>query len=138
VRRREWLGRRDADERRDTDDTDAFDAVRDHSDAIDSDGDHSDAIDSDGDRFDAIDPDCHGVPNDNGGRGNPATSHDNGLQCHDNVWSQSCRGRSRGCGRGVAERGIEQHAVGLDRVRNSRGGGPHRRDRLVVAETLRP
>jgi hypothetical protein len=28
--------------------------------------------------------------------------------------------------------------VGLDRIRNSRGGSPHRRDRLVVAETLRP
>ena len=37
-----------------------------------------------------------------------------------------------------AGRRIEQHAVGLDRIRNSRGGGPHRRDRLVVAETLRP
>ena len=67
MRRREWLGRRDADERRDTDD--------------------ADAIDSDGDRSDAIDPDCHGVPNDNRGRGNPATGHDNDLQYHDNVWS---------------------------------------------------
>jgi hypothetical protein len=27
--------------------------------------------------------------------------------------------------------------VGLDRLRNSCGGGPHRRDRLVVAQTLR-
>jgi hypothetical protein len=88
VRRREWLGRRDADERRDTDDADA----------IDSDGDRSDAIDSDGDRSDAIDPDCHGVPNDNRGRGNPATGHDNDLRCHDNVWSQSRRGRGRGSG----------------------------------------
>jgi hypothetical protein len=85
VRRREWLGRRDADERRDTDDADA----------IDSDGERSDAIDSDGDRSDAIDHDCHGVPNDNRGRGIPATSHDDGLRCHDNVWSQSRRGRGR-------------------------------------------
>jgi hypothetical protein len=28
--------------------------------------------------------------------------------------------------------------VGLDRLCHPRGGGPHRRDRLVVAETLRP
>jgi hypothetical protein len=77
VRRREWLGRRDADERRDTDDADA----------IGSDGDRSDAIDPDRDRSDAIDPDCHGVPNDNRGRGNPATGHDDGLRYHDNVWS---------------------------------------------------
>ena len=89
VRRREWLGSQDADERCDTDDPDA----------IDPDGD--DAIDSDGDRSDAIDPDCHGVPNDNRGRGIPAASHDNDLRCHDNVWSQSRRGRGRG--RGVAE-----------------------------------
>ena len=112
MRRREWLGGRDADERRDTDDADAIDALRDRSDAIDSDGDRSDAIDSDGDRSDAIDPDgdrsdaidpdCHGVPNDNRGRGDPATGHDNDLRCHDNVWSQSRRGR--GCGRGGAER----------------------------------
>jgi hypothetical protein len=98
VRRREWLGRRDADERRDTDDADAIDSDGDRSDAIDSDGDRSDAIDPDGDRSDAIDPDCHGVPNDNRGRGNPATGHDNDLRCHDNVWSQSRRGRGRGGG----------------------------------------
>jgi hypothetical protein len=108
VRRREWLGRRDADERRDTDDADAIDSDRSdaidshRSDAIDPDGDRSDAIDPDGDRSDAIDPDCHGVPNDNRGRGNPATGHNNDLRCHDNVWSQSRRGRGRG--RGVAER----------------------------------
>jgi hypothetical protein len=90
VRWREWICRRDADERRDTDDADA----------IDSDGDRSDAIDSDGDRSDGIDSDFHGVPNDNRGRGIPATSHDNGLRCHDDVWSQSRCGR----GRGVAER----------------------------------
>ena len=125
VRRREWLGRRDADERRDTDDADA----------IDPDGDRTDAIDPDGDCFDAIDPDCHGVQNDNRGRGIPAASHDNDLQCHNNVWSQSRRGRGR---RRVAERRIEQHAVGLDRLCNSRGGGHCRWDRLVVAETLRP
>jgi hypothetical protein len=96
VRRREWLGRRDADEQRDTDDADAIDSDSDRSDAIDSDGDRSDAIDPDGDCSDAIDPDCHGVPNDNRGRGNPATGHDNDLRCHDNVWSQSRRGRGRG------------------------------------------
>jgi hypothetical protein len=28
--------------------------------------------------------------------------------------------------------------VGLDRLRNPRGGRPRRRDRLVVAKTLRP
>jgi hypothetical protein len=92
VRRREWLGRRDTDERRDTDDADAIDTLRDRSDAIDSNGDRSDAIDSD----------CHGIANDNRGRGIPATSHDDGLRCHDNVWSQSRRGCGRG--RGVAER----------------------------------
>jgi hypothetical protein len=102
VRRREWLGRRDPDERRDTDDADAIDSDGDRSDAIDPDGDRSDAIDPDGDRSDAIDPDCDGVPNDNRGRGDPATGHDNDLRCHDNVWSQSRRGR--GCGRGGAER----------------------------------
>ena len=102
MRRREWLGRRDADERRDTDDADAIDSDGDRSDAIDPDGDRSDAIDPDGDRSDAIDVDSHGVPNDNRGRGDPATSHDNDLRCHDNVWSQSRRGRGRG--RGVAER----------------------------------
>jgi hypothetical protein len=130
VRRREWLSRGDADERRDTDDADAIDA-----DAIDSDGDRSDAIDSDGDRSHTIDPDCHGVPNDNGRRGIPATGHDNGLRRHDNVGSQSRRGRGGGRGgcRGVAGRGIEQHAVGLDRIRDSRRGGHHRRDHLVVA-----
>ena len=87
MRRREWLGGRDADERRDTDDSDAIDALRDRSDAIDSDGDRSDAIDSDGDRSDAIDRDRDGVPDDNRGRGDPATSHDNDFRCHDNVWS---------------------------------------------------
>ena len=111
VRRREWLGSQDADERRDTDDADAIDpdAVRSdaidpdrvRSDPIDPDSDSSDAINSDGDRSDAIDHDSDGVPNDNR-RGIPATSHDNGLRCHDNVWSQSRRGRGRG--RGVAER----------------------------------
>ena len=102
VRRREWLGRRDADERRDTDDADAVDSDGDRSDTIDPDGDRSNTIDPDGDRSDAIDSDCHGVPNDNRGRGDPATGHDNDLRCHDNVWSQSRRGRGRG--RGVAER----------------------------------
>jgi hypothetical protein len=100
VRRREWLGRRDVDERRDTDDADALDSDGDRSDTIDSDGDRSDAIDSDRDRSDAIHSDRHGVPNDNRGRGNPATSHDDGLRYHDNVGSQSRRGRSRS----VAER----------------------------------
>ncbi len=102
MRRRERLGRRDADERRDTDDADAIDSDGDRADAIDPDGDRPHAIDSYGDHPDAIDPDCHGVANDNRGRGNPATSHDNDLRCHDNVWSQSRRGRGRG--RGVAER----------------------------------
>jgi hypothetical protein len=82
VRRREWLGRRNADKRRDTD--------------------NADAIDSDGDRSDAIDRDRYRVPDDNRGRGIPATSHDDGLRYHDNVWSQSRRGRGRG--RGVSER----------------------------------
>jgi hypothetical protein len=85
VRRREWLGRRNADERRDTNDADAIDSGR----------DHSDALDPDGDRSDAIDPDRHGVPNDNRGGGIPATGDDDGLQYHDNVWSQSRRGRCR-------------------------------------------
>ena len=102
VRRREWLGRRDADERRDTDDADAIDPDGDRADAIDPDGDRPHAIDSDGDHPDAIDPDCYRVPNDNRGRGNPATGHDNDLRCDDDVWSQSRRGRGRG--RGVAER----------------------------------
>ncbi len=102
MRRREWLGRRNADERRDTNDADALDSGGDHSDALDSDGDRSDALDPDGDRSDALDPDCHGVPNDNRGRGFPATGHDNGLH-HDDVWSQSRRGRGGG-GRGVARR----------------------------------
>jgi hypothetical protein len=102
VRRRKWLGRRDADERRDTDDPDAIDSDRDRTDAIDPDRDRSDTIDPDGDRSDAIDRDCHGVPNDNGGRGNPAAGHHNDHRCHDNVWSQSRRGRGRG--RGVSER----------------------------------
>jgi hypothetical protein len=98
VRRREWLGGRDADERRDTDDADAIDALR----------DRSDAIDSDGDRSDAIDRDRHGVPNDNRGRGDPATGHDDDHRCYDNVWwSQSRRGRGGGCRRGVAGRRIE-------------------------------
>ena len=147
MRRREWLGGQDADERRDTDDADAIDSDavrsdaidpdRDRSDAIDPDRDRSDAINSDGDRSDAIDHDSDGVPNDNR-CGIPPTRHHNGLPNHD-VWSQSRGGggRSRG-GSGVAGRRIEQHAVGLDCLRNSRGGGPHRRDRLVVAETLRP
>jgi hypothetical protein len=102
VRRRKWLGRRDADERRDTDDPDAIDSDRDRTDAIDPDRDRSDTIDPAGDRSDAIDRDCHGVPNDNGGRGNPAAGHHNDHRCHDNVWSQSRRGRGRG--RGVSER----------------------------------
>jgi hypothetical protein len=146
VRRREWLGSQDVDERRDTDDADAIDpdAVRsdaidpdrDRSDAIDHDSDRSDAINSDRDRSDAIDRDRNGVPNDDR-RGIPTTSHDNGLHYHD-VWSQSRGGggRSRGGSSGAGRR-IEQHAVGLDCLRNSRGGGHHRRDRLVVAETLR-
>ena len=100
--RREWLRRRDADERRDTDDADAVDSDGDRSNTVDPDGDRSNTIDPDGDRSDAIDPDCHGVPNDNRGRGDPATGHDNDLRYHDNVWSQSRRGRGRG--RGVAER----------------------------------
>ena len=95
MRRWEWLRRRDADERRDTDDADAIDALRDRSDAIDSDGDRSDAIHSDGDRPDAIDHDCHGVQDDDRGRSIPAAGHDNGLRYHDNVWSQSRRGRGR-------------------------------------------
>ena len=142
---RERLGSQDAVERRNTDDpdaidpdavrSDAIDPDRDRSDAIDPDRDRSDSINSDGDRSDAIDRDRNGVPNDNR-RGIPATSHDNGL--HDDVWSQSGGGGGRGGGgRSVAGRRIEQHAVGLDCLRNSRGGGPHRRDRLVVAETLR-
>jgi len=102
VRRREWLGRRNADKRRDTDNADAIDSDGDRSHAIDSDGDGSHAIDSDGDRSDAIDRDRYRVPDDNRGRGIPATSHDNGLRWYDNVWSQSRRGRGRG--RGVAER----------------------------------
>jgi hypothetical protein len=108
VRRREWLGRRNADERRDTDDTDAIDSDGDRSDAIDSDSDRSDTIDSDGDRSDAIDRDRHGVPNDNRGRGDPATGHDDDHRCYDNVWwSQSRRSRGGGCRRGVAGRRIE-------------------------------
>jgi hypothetical protein len=95
VRRREWLGGRDVDERRDTDDADAIDPYGDRSDAIDPDGDRSDAIDSDGDRSDAIDHDCHGVQDDDRGRSIPAAGHDNGLRYHDNVWSQSRRGRGR-------------------------------------------
>jgi hypothetical protein len=91
MRRWEWLGRRNADQRRDTDDDDAIDALRAHSDAIDPDG------------SDAIDRDRHGARNDNRGRCIPATSYDNDLRCHDNVWSQSRRDR----GRGVAERRIE-------------------------------
>jgi hypothetical protein len=98
VRRREWLGGRDADERRDTDDADAIDALR----------DRSDAIDSDGDRSDAIDRDRHGVPNDNRGRGDSATGHDDDHRCYDNAWwSQSRRGRGGGCRSGVAGRRIE-------------------------------
>jgi hypothetical protein len=104
VRRREWLGRRNADERRDTNDADAIDSGGDHSDALDSGGDHSDALDPDGDRSDALDPDRHGVPNDNRGGGIPATGDDDGLQHHDNVWSQSRRGRCRGRRRCVAGR----------------------------------
>jgi hypothetical protein len=131
VRGREWLGSRDADERRDPDDADTIDPDGERSDATDVLRGHSDAIDPDGKRSDPIAPDCHGVPNHNRGRGISTTSHDN-------VWGQSrCR---RGSGRGsrVAERRIEQHAVGLDRLCHPRGGGPHRRDRLVVAEALRP
>ena len=104
MRRRERLGGRDADERRDTDDADAIDPDGDCSDAIDPDGDRSDAIDSDGDRSDAIDRDCHGVPNDNRGRGLPAAGHDNDLRYHDNVGSQSRRGCGCGRGRSVAGR----------------------------------
>jgi len=144
---RERLGSQDAVERRNSDDPDAIDpdgvrsdAIypdRDCSDSTDPDRDGSDSTDSDRDRSDAIDRDGNGVPNNNC-RGNPATSHDNDLQYHDNGWSQSGRGCGSGCGgRSVAGRRIEQHGVGLDRLRDSRGGGPHRRDRLVVAETLR-
>jgi hypothetical protein len=123
--RRERLGGRDADELR----------ITDGANAINPDGDHPDSIDPDGDRADAGDPDCHGVPDYNRSRSIPATSHDDELQRHDNVRSESrcCRGRSSR----VAERRIEQHAMGLDRVRNSRGGGPHRRNCLVVAQALR-
>jgi len=138
VRRREWLGSKDADHadaiNPDRDRSDTFDSDRDRSDIVDSDRDRSDPIDPDGDRSDTIDRHRNGVPDDNGGRGIPA-SHDNDLRYHDNDRSQSRRGG--GGGRSGAGRRIEQHAVGLDRLRDSRAGGPHRRDRLVVAETLR-
>ena len=123
--RREWLGRRDADERRRTDDTNAIVPDCDRSDAIDPDCDRPDAIDFDGDR-----PDSHGVPNDNRRRSFPATRHDDELRRNNNVRSESRRRRGRS---GLAERRIEQYAMGLDRVRDSRGGGPHRRNCLVVA-----
>ena len=58
MRRRKWLGRRDADERRDTDDADAIDSDGDRSDAIDSDRDRSEAIDPDGARSEAIHREC--------------------------------------------------------------------------------
>ena len=129
--RREWLGSRDTDERGDTDDADSIDPDGDCSDSIDADGDCSDSIDPDRHR-----PDCHGVPNDNRRRRIPAGPHDDELWRHDNVRSES--GRRRGRNGRVAERRIEQHAVGLDRLRDSRVGSPSRGDCLVVAETLRP
>ncbi len=123
VRRWEWLGRRDPHELRDTDDVNATDTVREYPNAFDPDRD-------------AIDPDSHRVSNDNRSRDGPDTGHDDGLRHDDNVRSESHRGR--GCSSRVAERRIEQHAMGLDRLRNPCGGRPHRRDRVVVAETLRP
>lgn len=123
VRWRERVGRRDPHELRDTDDTDTNDT-----DATDALLARSDPIDADSSHPNTIDPDRHGVRNDNRGRSSPAPGDDN-------VRSQSHRRRS--CSSRVAERGAEQHAVGLDRLRNSRGGGPDRGDRLVVAQTLR-
>jgi hypothetical protein len=118
VWRGEWLGGRDPHELGHTND--------------------ADAIDADGDHPDETDPDGHGVSNDNRGRSGAHTTDDDDLRLHDNVRSKSRRRRCRGCSSCVAKRRVEQHAVGLDRLRDPRGGRPRRRDRLVVAKTLRP
>ena len=83
--RREWLGRRDADELRDTGDADAI-----NPDAINPNREPSDSIHTYGNHPNGTDPDCHRVSNDNRGRSSAATGH------HDNVRGQPSRRRGSG------------------------------------------
>ena len=82
---REWLGRRDADELRDTGDADAI-----NPDAINPHREPSDSIHTYGNRPNGTDPDCDRVSNDNRGRSSAATGH------HDNVRGQPSRRRGSG------------------------------------------